>query len=609
MSANRTEHVTFWRALADGVERGLPLVDALASAGQAAAGRLDRAAQALVASLNRGRKLSEAMAEQPELFSPAQLAVMGAGEAGGTLDVAARSVAEGLAEGSLSPPLCPAEGADPAASFWGALWRMLSAGVPVLEALGLAGQAAGEPRVAQAARSLASAVRGGSTLADAMRGLGEMFPERLCAAVDEGERAGTLDAMAERIASALRRGDLSSLPEAPPAGAGEAEPLRAVNRIIREAIRRRASDIHLQPVEGGTGQVRLRVDGVLQPTETVPPELFRAVVGRFKIMAGMDVPEKMLPQDGRIVLQIDGEPYDLRVSCLPVMFGERVVARILSRQAVRLDLGQLGLLEDDLEKIRRLARLPSGVVACTGPTGSGKTTLLYSVLGELNVPGVNLMSVEDPVEYVIPGVAQTQVNAGKGLTFARAVRAMLRQDPDVLLIGEIRDFETLMVAVQSALTGHLVLTTLHTNDAPSAISRLLDMGLEPFLVTSALAGVVSMRLARLLCGACKKPAPPDPTVLPPEAAEIVRRAGRAEFCVPAGCSACRGTGYRGRTGLYEILVMDDRVRAAVAAGGPREAVRDAALAGGMRTLLADGLAKAARGLTSIQEVLRVAAMR
>ena len=389
--------------------------------------------------------------------------------------------------------------------------------------------------------------------------------------------------------------------------AGEASPAVAcLDRLIHDAVRGRASDIHLDPAEAGRGRVRLRIDGVLHDVEPPATELFGKVVSRVKILAHLDVAERGLPQDGRIKLNVDDRDLDLRVSLVPTTFGERIVVRILERGHVAFELERLGLFGDTLATVRELCARPTGLVVVNGPTGSGKTTVLYSMLHAIDRKRRSVLSIEDPVEYHIEGVSQIAVNARLGLTFGRALRHVLRQDPDVVMIGELRDLETLQGAVTAAITGHLALTTLHANTSPGAVKRMLDMGLEPYLLSGALAGVISLRLVRVLCPQCKEPAEPALHSLPPEAARLIESLADAAFCRPKGCDACLGMGYRGRTGIYEILVPGDGLRQTIAAGADLDALGNAALAAGMRPLLFDGIAAAARGVTSVQEVLRAA---
>jgi len=378
-----------------------------------------------------------------------------------------------------------------------------------------------------------------------------------------------------------------------------------VARLMRDAFEARASDIHLDPREGGDGRVRIRVDGVLRETDAPPAGEFAAVVNRIKTMCCMELEEKRLPQDGRMLANVKGRDLDFRVSTLPAHYGERVCMRILDKAVVQLNLGKVIRDEGNLATIRRLVNLPNGIVISNGPTGSGKTTLLYAMLSEINQPGRCILTVEDPVEYVIDGVSQTAVRPSSGLTFARVIRSMLRQDPDVLMIGEIRDLETLCIGAQAALTGHLVMSTLHAQTSPGAVERMIDMGMERFLVNSAVAGIVSQRLVRLLCQECRQEGRPPEHSTPPEAVRFIDELDESTLFVPAGCEKCNGSGYRGRRAIHEILVMNDEIREAVGAGGGAAEIREAARRTGMRSLLEDGLKAAAKGQTSVAEILRV----
>ena len=386
--------------------------------------------------------------------------------------------------------------------------------------------------------------------------------------------------------------------------ASEAPVIRMVNHLIDRAVEARASDIHIEAFENRT-RVRYRVDGVLQEVDP-PPNRFRAaLVSRIKIMARLNIAERRLPQDGRIKLAIRGTPIDLRVSTVPTMHGEGVVLRVLDRQGVKLDFGALGVAGKNLETYLEVLSRPHGIFLVTGPTGSGKTTTLYASLLRLNSPERKLVTVEDPIEYQLEGVNQIQVQPGIGLTFANILRSILRQDPDVIMIGEIRDVETAEIAVQAALTGHLVLSTLHTNDAVGTISRLLDMGVEDYLLTSTLSGVAAQRLVRTLCPTCRRKEP----VLP----ELAQQLGLARFAKgdeislwqPTGCEECRGSGYRGRTGLVETLVLNDEVRRLILSRGEAKEIQRAAMDAGMISMYDDGLMKALDGQTTVEEVFRV----
>ena len=385
--------------------------------------------------------------------------------------------------------------------------------------------------------------------------------------------------------------------------ASEAPVIRLVNAIIARVTELRASDIHLEPFDDGL-HVRYRVDGVIHPGELVPPRLAAAVGSRVKLLAHLDIAERRLPQDGRIKTRVKGRELDLRVSTVPTVHGESVVMRVLDRASVRLDLERMGFEPDILARLRQLLERPHGILLVTGPTGSGKTTTLYAALAQIKATEQKIITVEDPVEYQLEGINQIQVHQQINLSFANALRSILRQDPDIIMIGEMRDGETAQIAVQSALTGHLVLSTLHTNTAASAVVRLKDMGVEGYLITSAVNGVLSQRLVRTLCDACKQGYEPEDALR--RSTGLDRIAGPAGPLYRAvGCEQCRGSGYRGRTGIHELLVLDEPLRAAILAGRDANALHELASRGGMRSLYEDGLRKVAAGLTSIDELARV----
>jgi len=380
--------------------------------------------------------------------------------------------------------------------------------------------------------------------------------------------------------------------------------VRLATRLFKDALEQRASDIHIEP-KADVLRVRLRVDGVLRTVAEHPPHLAAPLISRLKIMGSMDIAEKRKPQDGRIELELEGRPVDVRASILPSNHGESMVMRLLDRSANLISLRELGFEEDDLRLFKRLIERPHGIVLVTGPTGSGKTTTLYAALSELNRPDVKILTAEDPVEYHIGGINQVQVNAKIGLTFARILKAMLRCAPNVILVGEIRDKEAAEVAIQAALTGHLVFSTLHTNDAPSAITRLLDMGVAPFLVSSAVQGVVAQRLVRRVCRECKESYVPDPGELRALGLEPALFAGKT-FARGRGCGVCEGSGFRGRLGLYEMFELDSELRDAIFRGEPLEKIRARALAAGkLKALIESGTRKVLAGETTVTEVLRV----
>ena len=379
--------------------------------------------------------------------------------------------------------------------------------------------------------------------------------------------------------------------------ADDAPIIRLINALLAEAIREAASDIHIETFERAL-VVRFRVDGVMREVVQPRRELAPLLVSRIKVMARLDIAEKRVPQDGRISVRIGGREVDVRVSTMPASNGERVVMRLLDKQAGRLRLDNLGMSPDRLDTLRRLVNLPHGIFLVTGPTGSGKTTTLYASLAELDSSAINVLTVEDPIEYNLPGIGQTQVNTKADMTFARGLRAILRQDPDVVMVGEIRDLETAEVAIQASLTGHLVLSTLHTNTAVGAISRLVDMGVEPFLLSSSLVGVLAQRLVRVLCPDCRKSRFATPSEL------RLMSVSRAQVYDPVGCDSCGHTGFKGRTGIYELIPIDDRFRQLVHDRSSEMSLRDY-VRQKSPDIKADGFDKVTAGVTTIQEVLRV----
>jgi type IV pilus assembly protein PilB len=384
-------------------------------------------------------------------------------------------------------------------------------------------------------------------------------------------------------------------------GAEEAPVVKLVHSVIADAVMRGASDIHFDPSQGDM-RVRFRVDGVVVDSATVPKRLAPGLVSRIKIMADLDIAERRLPQDGRVGLNVDGHHIDIRVATLPVARGEAAVLRILDKTRVVTELGQLGMQDDDRHTLESAIRQIHGAVLVTGPTGAGKTTTLYAALSDINTPDKTLITIEDPIEYELDGVKQIQVNVTAGLTFAAGLRSMIRSDPDVIMVGEIRDRETAQIAIESALTGHLVLSTLHTNDAPMAPARLIDMGIEPFLVATGIECVVAQRLARRLCEECRIPLEVTPEVLRESGfGEVEGFSGHA----PRGCVRCNGTGFRGRIGLYEVMVLNEEIRDLILAKASADDIGEAAVRAGMRGLREDGLEKVRRGITSVAEVLRV----
>ena len=414
----------------------------------------------------------------------------------------------------------------------------------------------------------------------------ERLAQRIAQAYAGGESSAA--AVIGEVESAV---DLSRMMQDLPAvedlleAADDAPIIRMLNALLTQAAKDGASDIHIEPYERSSA-VRFRVDGTLREVVQPNKALHAALISRLKIMAELDIAEKRLPQDGRISLRIGGRAIDVRVSTLPGVHGERAVLRLLDKGEAKFSLASLGMQGDTLARFSQRIAQPHGIVLVTGPTGSGKTTTLYAALGQVDTSTTNVLTVEDPVEYELAGIGQTQVNAKIDLTFAKALRAILRQDPDVIMIGEIRDHETAQIAVQASLTGHLVLATLHTNDAPSAVTRLTDMGIEPFLLSSSLLGVLAQRLVRKLCPHC-------------------RRQGEDGRWHPVGCDHCGHSGYKGRTGVYELMTVDERVQALVHARAPESELIAAARGAGLRSMREDGERLVAAGITSMEELLRV----
>jgi type IV pilus assembly protein PilB len=405
----------------------------------------------------------------------------------------------------------------------------------------------------------------------------------------------SLKDLAKRGAESI---DLDTLKDA-----ADSNPVRKlINLVLLQAIKDKASDIHFEPFEDEF-KMRYRIDGILYEMMPPPSHIAPAISSRIKVMANLDIAERRMPQDGRIELSVNNQPIDLRVSVLPTMFGESVVMRVLDRSNVSLDLDKIGLRDDDLQVIRQLISKPNGVVLVTGPTGSGKTTTLYSALRELNDISSKLITAEDPVEYDIDGIVQCQIRPEIELTFARILRSMLRQDPDIVLVGEIRDQETAKIAIEASLTGHLVFSTLHTNDAPSSIARLLDLGLEPFLVTASLEGVIAQRLVRKVCNNCKSEYTPSEEQLMELELRPDDVVGK-RFYYGKGCDNCNNTGYKGRMGIYEIMLLDDEMRDMIIKHASTQVLRAESRKRGMRTLRMSGLLAIYDGVTTIEEVVR-----
>lgn len=498
------------------------------------------------------------------------------------------------------------------ALFWRKMGVMIDAGLPLMKALATVVKEIPErDPLRNVICGVAAAIENGSTLKEALAKYPESFPPTVLALVEIGEMTGAIEQSMFKIADGYDNGTFSAgetsgqgseIKDASPATTAvenDEEIIKYVNLVIFEAVRSRASDIHFEWVDGNM-RIRYRIDGVLYDLTVPPMPIPASVIRRLKIMGGMNIAETRLPQDGRIQLNISGESLDCRVSAVPYVTGESIVVRILNKQHVLPGLNQI-MAPENYANLMGWLKQPNGMIITTGPTGSGKTTLLYACVNELNKDGVKIVTVEDPVEYIIAGVNQLRVRQEIGLTFPSALRGMLRQDPDVFMIGEIRDMDTAAMGVQAALTGHLVLTTLFTSDAPAAVQRLIDIGIEPFLVSSTLLGVCAQRLVRRICKECKEEYKPEPRLV-----ELAKAGPGMKFFRGKGCPACNQTGYHGRTAIHEMMGMNDKIRSVLAHDFDLAALRKAARDTGMMTLREDGLANVKQGITTIDELLRIA---
>ena len=406
--------------------------------------------------------------------------------------------------------------------------------------------------------------------------------------------AGTLEEVLATVAT-------PEAAAAPVTATEEAPITKLVNLVVAQAVDEKASDIHIEP-EAKRTRIRYRIDGIMHEVSSPPSHLHSSIISRIKVMARMDIAETRVPQDGRFEFKFENRAIDVRVSTFPILYGEVVVLRLLDKQAMIFSLADLGFTEENLAKFKEMYSRPYGIILVTGPTGSGKTTTLYATLQSINSPERNIVTVEDPVEYELPGIRQSQINPKAGLVFANALRSLLRQDPDIILVGEIRDLETSSVAIEAALTGHLVFSTLHTNDAPGALTRLVDMGVEPFLISSSVAGVIAQRLVRKICSNCK---------VPQEVAKDVLdhfkdlKDKKLTFFHGKGCKTCRNTGYKGRTGIFEMLTLNPEIQDLIMKKASSNQVKEVAVRSGMKTLREDGISKVIAGMTTLDEVLRV----
>jgi len=521
------------------------------------------------------------------------------------------------------------EKAKEQALFWRQFKLLISSGVPMVRALSTVAESIADEQLKRAIEEMKSEIERGSSLAGAMRSHGDVFSEIAVTLVAVGEEAGTLEFQARQIANELEEG-LIPVGGAKPVEVAieKVEPAERskvkehVDSMILEAVKQGASDIHIEPFAKSL-MIRYRVDGVLHEVEEPPEDIRRTIVDRIKMMAGMDVAQKRFPQDGKISRTIESmgnREIDMRVSTVPSQWGEAVTIRIFDRQVLhKMSTSDLGFSPADLELFESYIRKPHGIIIVSGPTGSGRTTTLYAALQKLCSPELRILTIEEPVEYDIKGITQINVNPELGLTFPVGIRNILRQDPDIVMVSEIRDYETAEMIIHTALTGHLVLTTLHTNDAPGVITRLIDMGVEPFLISSSLILVTAQRLVRKLCPNCKEPIELSDATLELLTKNNVDISDKSKLTLSplskgvrglfksVGCPECRQTGYRGRMGVFELMPIDDDIREYMIRGITSSQIRTAARQKGMRSMREDGMQKAANGITTIDEVMRVTA--
>ncbi len=593
----RHDHLQFWGAIAVSLGKGRTIIDALHDAKAEVAGTgLEEAASYLIARVNDDMTLSEAMAGRTDVFLPCVRQMVVAGEVGGVVQSTIAHIVEGLTDERFAVPGQSSVSESTMPRFWRALGMMVSAGVPIVSALECLTVEFAEEDIGKMIATIRTGVLDGKCLSDAMRELPEHFSEQVCVKMDNAGREGQMDVAAIEIASMLENEIKDQVVRDPMT--------TMLDTIISEAVDAGASDIHFDPTEDGSVTVRYRVDGVLQTRNSLPKQVARVVEDKIAILAALTTGKRNTPQVGQASVRCGNGQVHLRISMLPVVHGLRIVMRICHRLMVELDLDQV-VSESNIDAIRSLCHQPHGIVICAGPAGSGKTTLLFSMLNAICSDSICVMSVEDPVEYRLQGVAQVQVSPTVG--FARAIRECLRQDPDVMMVGEIRDEEVMGLAVQVAITGHLLLTQMHTNNATDTIRRMIDMGCEPYMVNSTLRGVISQRLVRKLCTECRQlGAPPPMQKLPPKAAEFIQNLDNATFYRSVGCDKCLGTGFRSRLAIHEILKLGEPVQQAIYASASIKDLRNAAIADGMKPMIVDGLEQAAAGITTIEEVCRVA---
>jgi type II secretory ATPase GspE/PulE/Tfp pilus assembly ATPase PilB-like protein len=606
MAASRETHLEFWNFLTGALARDPEnLIGALELGRDTVAGSLlEHVVERVLAEVRDGAALSDALTGKDEFTETVQTMVR-VGEAGGVLPVSATRIGVAIGDGSFRiPGESPLPENDPE-RMWRAFSRMLSSGVPLPTVLELLDDELSSAELRGALGAISQALADGRTFGDALTDHADLFGASVVGAVRAAEERGDLDAIAFEIADRLAEGRLDLSSDQVDPGSGDVSAETCVRNLIESALDDGISDIHLEPTEDGRGRIRQRRGGVLTDAAAPPDGLFPRIVGRLKLKGGMDIAEQRRPQQGRIVgIERGGRIFDLRVATVVTDLGERLTVRFLDRATATIPLERLGLLDGDLEALRGLTNLPHGLVMVAGPAGSGKTTVLYSMIHEIDRLARCVVTIEDPVHYRLRGTSQIPCRRDLGLPPAKAVRAAMRQDPDVIAIGELEDAETIREAMKAENTGHLVLTQMHAVGAAAAIRQLLDFGIEDFRINASLTAVVSLRLVKRLCPACRVATEVARSALPTAAAEFLDRAVDTTFYAPAGCPECSGTGFKGRVGTFEILVPDDAFRAAVRSDPDLTDLQSAVRASGMRPMLESGLALAATGATSVEEVCR-----
>jgi len=618
------EQITFWKILTEKFGT-IPLLPALEDTRvQMAGSQLEEVIGAVCVDLAGAVDFSDALRRHKTVFSTGVVTMVKAGEASGQLDEMMRSIVDGLADGSFVVAGSERSREDhaeeavaaPVARAFRAFGRLISAGVPVLGSLQIASEEARNPRLREAMGRVREEIVEGHSMSQALERFPRLFAQRVIDAIRWGEKHGKLEEALSRIVEGLESGDLRLLPVATKQSQHqtlqEIEELeqvppvvRTVNEILLNAIRSDARAVHIEPTPDGRGRVKMRIAGLMRPAEPVAERMFQGVVSRIKIMAHLDISERRKPQDGKIGIKVNEDAYTVRVSVIPLAHGESMVLHIYGDDRTVVKLGEMGLEATDEATLCELCGRSRGLILVTGPTGSGKSTLLYSMLQEIDRETKSIATVEEPIEVIIEEIKQVPVNQKRGVTFPVAMRCLLRHDPDVVMVGDLRHLETAELALRAATAGHLVLAALHTPNATATITRLLDLGIEPFQINPALAGIISQRLIRRLCPKCKEEAKVSADTMPKEAANFLRSHKGARVYGPKGCGECRG-GYKGRMVIQEILVPDERLSKAVGASADSASLRAAAIGAGMKTMFENGLLAAASGLTSVEEVCRIA---